>query len=146
MRAAFFGIIAFLSMTGCSGGSPSSAGDSDSGVDDSGVDSGDDGGVKGSLPCAVDTVLAQSCRNCHGKVPTQGAPMALVTLADLHQPSFSDPQKPVYVVLGVRIHSDQLPMPPTPNPRLGAADLATLDAWVMGGGKAAGPGECAAAQ
>jgi hypothetical protein len=55
--------------------------------------------------------------------------MPLVTLADLHAPTPSNPSVPVYQSVHTRIHDDAKPMPQPPNPRLGAADLATLDSW-----------------
>src|SRR5262245_40534031 len=38
------------------------------------------------LPCNVNKVMVNSCQNCHGATPIGGAPMALVTFADLHKP------------------------------------------------------------
>jgi hypothetical protein len=93
-----------------------------------------DAGPEGSsLPCDVDTVLAGHCRGCHGAVPAFGAPMALVTYANLWAPAASDPSKHVYELVDTRVHDDAKPMPQPPNPRLGAQDLATLDAWVTAG-------------
>jgi hypothetical protein len=94
----------------------------------------DDGGpgAAGSLalPCAVDGVFARNCRTCHSSPPGFGAPMPLVTYADLHAPAKSDPSNAVYQLVGVRIHDDAHPMPQPPNPRLSASDTGTLDAWI----------------
>jgi copper type II ascorbate-dependent monooxygenase-like protein len=62
--------------------------------------------------------------------------MPLVTFADLHAPAVSDRTKPVFALVETRIHDDSKPMPQPPNPRLDAADLATLDAWVAAGAPA----------
>jgi hypothetical protein len=93
-----------------------------------------DGGL--ALPCAVDTVFANHCRECHTDPPAFGAPMPLVTYGDLWAPAPSDPSKHVYEVVEVRIHDAAQPMPQPPNPPLDAADLATLDGWVSSGAPA----------
>jgi len=95
---------------------------------------GGDGG--GGLPCDVDAVLGQSCRSCHGASPKFGAPMPLVTHADLHAAAPSDASKKVFELVGTRVHDDADPMPPTPNARLGEADAALLDAWIAKGAPA----------
>jgi len=77
---------------------------------------GSSGGVgDGSLPCAVDKVLADNCRKCHSSPPQYGAPMPLVTLADLHAAAKSDPSRKVFELVPERIGNDQKPMPKTPN-------------------------------
>jgi cytochrome c551/c552 len=88
------------------------------------------GATAGGLPCAVDKVLAGHCRQCHGSTPTFGAPMPLVTHADLMAPAKSDATRKVYELVETRIHDSAAPMPQPPNPALGAADLQTLDDWV----------------
>jgi hypothetical protein len=103
------------------------------GVDASGAGVDAAGAVGASLPCAVDGVLAGHCRTCHGSSPAFGAPMPLVTYADLWAPAHSNPQRHVYELVEQRIHDDAHPMPQPPNPRLGAADLATVDGWVGAG-------------
>ncbi len=95
-----------------------------------------DGGAGSSLPCDVDAVLARSCRSCHSSPPAYGAPMPLLTLDDLHADAKLTPGKKVFEMVGARIHDDAAPMPQAPNPRLGGADLATLDAWVAAGAPA----------
>ena len=93
-----------------------------------------------TLPCAVDTVLAGHCRQCHSSPPQFGAPMPLVTDADLQAPAHSDASKPVYQLVETRIHDDALPMPQPPNARLDAADTATIDQWVAAGAPASSTG------
>lgn len=87
----------------------------------------------GSIPCAVDEILADDCRSCHSSSPQFGASMPLVTLADLHAPAKSDPSKKVYELIPARITNDASPMPPPPNARLSDADRQTLTSWVSGG-------------
>lgn len=98
----------------------------------------------GELPCDVDNVLAAHCRSCHGGVPSFGAPMPLVTYADLRAPAKSDPSRPVYELVQKRIHDDARPMPQAPNARLSAEATQTIDAWVSTGAAAAREG-CAGA-
>lgn len=95
------------------------------------------------LPCAVDAILATSCRSCHAAQPLYGAPMALTTFEDVQALS-SDGKTPIYQRIGARIHDDKAPMPQPPNPRLSADDTSTLDAWVAAGGpaKSAGDATC----
>lgn len=87
----------------------------------------------GALPCAVDSVLARNCRKCHGATPQFGAPMPLMTLADLTAPAKLSAGKKVYEAVGARIHDDAAPMPQAPNARLDANDMQTLDAWIAAG-------------
>lgn len=82
------------------------------------------------LPCDVDAILEANCRKCHSDPPRFGAPMPLVSHAHLHAKAVSDPSKDVAALVKKRIHDDAAPMPQPPNPRLSAADLATIDAWV----------------
>jgi hypothetical protein len=84
------------------------------------------------LPCDVDRVLSRSCRGCHGSPPEFGAPMPLVTYADLKAPTPSNPQTAVYQTLLSRVHAATRPMPPPPN-TLSAEDLRVLDAWGAAG-------------
>jgi hypothetical protein len=92
-----------------------------------------------ALPCAVDDVFARNCRTCHGTTPRYGAPMSLVHESDLVSTGSKD--KTRFALVGERIHDDRRPMPPPPNARLDAADLATLDRWIAAGAPAAGPAD-----
>lgn len=82
------------------------------------------------LPCDVGVVLEAHCQSCHGEKPSFGAPMPLVSYADLVAPAKSDPTKAVYELVSARIHDDAKPMPQAPNPRLDADATAILDAWL----------------
>jgi hypothetical protein len=83
------------------------------------------------LPCDVSAVLEKNCQKCHGPRPVYGAPMPLMTGADMQAGSKSDPTKKVWERMGTRIHDGASPMPPSG--RLPAADLAVLDAWLQAG-------------
>lgn len=83
------------------------------------------------LPCDVETIFANHCRDCHGERPQFGAPMPLVGHDDLHAPGKSDAGKKVFELVGARIHSATRPMPP--GKPLDSASLAVLDAWVAAG-------------
>lgn len=101
-------------------GSDDSSGQSDDG-DDDGDPSGDDGDPTGNpeppdaagLPCAVADALAAACGDCHGEVPSFGAPMPLVTFADFQVPALTDPTRKVHALVAERLVTDVKPMPPT---------------------------------
>lgn len=97
----------------------------------------DGGSASGKLPCDVEAVLKSNCQSCHAATPKFGAPMPLVTYADLTADAKSDASKKVYELVGERIHDDAHPMPQAPNPRLDAADTAALDEWIADGAPAA---------
>ncbi len=94
---------------------------------------GGGGATASGLPCDVDRILQDSCRSCHQASPKFGAPMPLVTHADLHAPLKSDASKMVYEQITARIHDDKSPMPPPPNEPLSAEDAGVLDAWIAAG-------------
>jgi mono/diheme cytochrome c family protein len=85
------------------------------------------------LPCGVQSILQQNCVKCHAATPQYGAPMPLVSYADLLAPAVSQPSRKVYDLVLERIASDTRPMPPVPNDRLSVDDRAALGAWVQGG-------------
>jgi Copper type II ascorbate-dependent monooxygenase, N-terminal domain/Copper type II ascorbate-dependent monooxygenase, C-terminal domain len=89
----------------------------------------------GNLPCDVDAVLQNNCQKCHSAPPQFGAPMPLVTYADLMALAPEDPThtQKVYQAVEIRTHDDAMPMPQPPNPRLDATDQATLDNWINAG-------------
>ena len=62
--------------------------------------------------------------------------MPLLSLSDLRADARRTPGKKVFEQVGVRIHDDAAPMPQAPNPRLTAADTATLDTWISAGAPA----------
>ncbi len=99
--------------------------------------SGDGGGTgvqTSDLPCAVATLLANNCQRCHGDPPTNGAPMSLITRADLLAPSPSHATLTVAASAVTRISAtDGTVMPPPPASPLSAADITTFDAFVSSG-------------
>jgi hypothetical protein len=82
--------------------------------------------TKTGLPCDVDAVLKARCQTCHGAQTQYGATSSLVTYDDL----VKDQER-----VRARIKDDTRPMPPTPNARLTAAEIATLDGWFAAGAK-----------
>jgi hypothetical protein len=114
---------------GCS----SNASNGATGGGTAGSSSGGTTNPSATLPCAVDQVLVSRCQSCHGSPPLYGAPMPLVTFADLHAATPSNTPVPVYQTVEIRTHDDAAPMPQPPNPRLSAADQATLDSWIAAG-------------
>jgi len=131
VAAAFASLAASLAVA-CTGSDAASPGMS-SGQGETG-----EGGAGGTLPCDVDAVLAKSCRSCHSSPPAFGAPMPLLTLADLHAAAKITPGKKVFEMVGARIHDDAAPMPQAPNARLSGPEAATLDSWIADGAPAGG--------
>lgn len=145
-------LVLVITLAACGGGSsaeaPSSGGastlpgsGSGSGSGTTGATGGGTGAQSRGLPCDVAEVLDASCTSCHGATPTFGAPMPLVTLADLQAPAPSDPGRKVYELVGERIHDAARPMPQRPNPPLDTKALAVLDGWI-GAGAPAGSETC----
>jgi hypothetical protein len=88
------------------------------------------------LPCDVEAVLSTHCQTCHSAQPQFGASTSLVTWADLQKPGpGANASKKVYELVQSRIHADAGFMPPSPQPRLDAKDLATIDSWIASGAK-----------
>lgn len=88
------------------------------------------------LPADVDAVLESRCRRCHADPPANFAPMPLISWNDLHAASPGDPDSPVFVRVGVRIHSADFPMPPQRTDELAAftdAEREILDLWIAAG-------------
>lgn len=79
------------------------------------------------LPCAIERVIATSCRGCHAREPGLLAPMALVSYEDLVAPAISDPSLRVHELAARRVHDEHAPMPPVRSRRLTADELALLD-------------------
>lgn len=82
--------------------------------------------------CRVQEILRTSCSNCHGAERAFGAPMSLVTHADLLAKSPID-GRPNYQVMLDRVQNTTRPMPPSPNPMLSAEQVGVLQAWVAAG-------------
>ena len=87
-------------------------------------------GATSGLPCDVSKVLQQSCLSCHGSPPS-GAPISLVTYANLTAAAPSDASKKVVEVAVARMQDTMRPMPPSGV--AAAADVQTLQAWITAG-------------
>jgi mono/diheme cytochrome c family protein len=81
------------------------------------------------LPCDVQAILQAHCTNCHGSTPIGGAPMPLVTYANLttHSPTY--PLMTFAQRAVVRVQALTAPMPPT-GPRLTPDEIATISSWI----------------
>jgi cytochrome c553 len=93
---------------------------------------------KGVTFCDVEPITTKNCVACH-KAGGVG-PMPLDTHAEFLKESDEYAGKKVYERVGVRIHDAKFPMPS--NGKLGAADLAVLDAWIAAGAPAAPASGC----
>lgn len=90
--------------------------------------------VAGNLPCNVSKALVTNCQSCHGATPKGGAPMSLVTYADMMTSAKTQPAMKVYELAKVRLNDKMKPMPP--GGTISAEDAATLNAWFTGGAQA----------
>jgi hypothetical protein len=98
------------------------------------------GGASAGVPCAVQAVFAAHCTSCHGARPTGGAPMSLVTYADLTAPARSDPTRTVASMAVLRMQSAATPMPPAPAQTVASGEIATISSWIAAGYPATGCG------
>lgn len=87
------------------------------------------------LPCDVAQALS-TCQACHGDPLAGGAPLALVTLADLtttgtwpDDPTLTVAQRAVARMNG----TDPFPMPPLPLDASQQSDIDTIQAWIDAG-------------
>ena len=82
------------------------------------------------IPCDVATVFKQ-CTGCHHTPPSGGATMSLVTYDDLMKTS---PKGGNYADRSLlRMQDAMSPMPPSPSPKVPAADVAILQTWQQAG-------------
>jgi len=111
------------------------AGSSDNGINGTDAGAAANGGtqISSDLPCDVATVLRQHCQLCHTAPTRGGAPMPLLTRADLLAPAKSDASRRVIDLAVTRVNSAGSPMPPSPQPRLSANDIASLQTWLSDG-------------
>jgi hypothetical protein len=89
--------------------------------------------VAADLPCDVASLLNDKCVSCHGSPPSGGAPMSLVSYAQLTRPALSDPTKTMAVVAVARMMNTASPMPPVGSPPATSAEIATLQSWISAG-------------
>jgi len=84
-----------------------------------------------SLFCDALAVFEKKCNSCHGDPLAAGAPMSLLTYADVSADAPTTKGKKVHEVVGTRVHDAKNPMPP--GKPMGAEDLAPIDAWLEAG-------------
>jgi hypothetical protein len=120
---------------GAAGGGTAAGGGAGTGGGGSatGGGSGAGGGVAGDLPCDVATVLTSWCLTCHGATPSGGAPMSLVSRADLTAMSAQYPGQTIAQRCVARVSAQTAPMPPGAPNMVPAADVAVLQNWVNAG-------------
>jgi hypothetical protein len=118
------------------GGSASSTGTGAGGsASATGTGIGGSGGpsVASDLPCDVASLLASKCVICHGTRPAGGAPMSLVSYAELTGPAISDPTKTMAVVAVSRMMNATVPMPPVGYPQATSTEIMALQTWISEG-------------
>ena len=143
LRAALVG---FVLVSGCTGGISGLAvpgtGATDSGttpVTASDASTVTDPGITGvptsslGIPCAVQMVFQTRCQSCHSAPPVNGAPMPLVTLADMRSPALSNKMVTVAQMASDRMNSATSPMPPRGATPATAAEIKTVTDWVTAG-------------
>lgn len=94
------------------------------------------GGGNGSqdgLPCDVANVIAAYCLDCHASNLKGGAPMPLMSYADLTATSDVDASMNVAQRSVLRMNDAASPMPPGPGVSVPAADISVLQAWIDAG-------------
>ena len=84
------------------------------------------------LPCEIQRILKDKCQTCHGD-PVAGAPMPLVSWANLQAESASKAGEKIWQRMRTRIMDTEKPMPPAARPQLSASDKATLEAYLKSG-------------
>ena len=91
------------------------------------------GATSGGLPCNVQAVYQTHCTSCHAAMPANGAPMPLVTRANLTAPSFVDATMTFAQRTVVRMQSASSPMPPPPGATVSTAEIQTVQSWISAG-------------
>jgi mono/diheme cytochrome c family protein len=90
-------------------------------------------GTSGTLPCDVQTLLQNRCTTCHAATPTGGAPMSLVTYANVTARSTVDPALTYAQRALVRMQDNASPMPPAPGTRATTTEIQAVSNWVAAG-------------
>lgn len=143
-RISWFGPAVALAMAagafvGCSGEESAPSADaatstsSSSGAATDGASTSSSGGdTQGvGIPCDVDRVLADRCRQCHQSPALFGAPMPLLSYEQLMAPSLNDPAKSTLDRVRERMANQT--MPPGNNTKVSEAELAVVDGWIAAG-------------
>ena len=129
------------SMVGGTGGGDGGSGGSSSdggGTGGSGGGSGGSGGAGGGsstndLPCAVVTVLQGTCQQCHGPTLANGAPMQLITRADLAAASTITSEMTIGQRSVLRMKAPTGRMPPAPLNPIASDLIDQFNTWVVAG-------------
>jgi len=94
---------------------------------------GTGGTTNAGLPCNVQAVYQTHCTSCHATMPVSGAPMPLVTRADLMAPSFVSTTMTFAQRTVVRMQSTTSPMPPAPGTPVSTTEIQTVQSWITAG-------------
>jgi hypothetical protein len=125
-----------LQTTGGSGGSTGGTGSQPATAGGSGGTAGAPTGgflaAGAELPCEVRAIISEHCGTCHTSPTKFGAPMPLVSEADFRAIAPMSTETVAQRVLA-RVTDDAKAMPPTPNPRLTAAEIDVLRTWIDAG-------------
>ena len=116
-------------MTSGDGGNPGGNGTTPSPGADSGTTTTTT--TSTDLPCDVASVLQSKCTSCHSSPPVGGAPMALVSYADLTGPALSNPSNTVAQQCVLRMQNATTPMPPGGG--ASSTDVQTIQNWINAG-------------
>lgn len=98
------------------------------------------GGASAELPCDLSEMLADRCGACHGAETQFGAPMSLVSRADLMAAAL-DGERTVAEAAVLRMGADDGRMPQPPNAPATSAEIALVSNWIDAGYPARGAGE-----
>ncbi|MEY4575318.1 MAG: hypothetical protein RL701_21 [Pseudomonadota bacterium] len=85
------------------------------------------------MPCEINQILATKCQACHGAVLAAGAPMPLVTIADLKAPGRTNKDARVIDLVLARVQDRARPMPPDLSQAVTPAEVASLKNWTDSG-------------
>jgi hypothetical protein len=99
-------------------------------VEPGGGGSGAGGSVASDLPCEVAEFLGSRCQECHASPPQFGAPMPLVTRANLL--AAASDGGPVVERAIARMRAEER-MPPPPREAASDDEVAILEQWIAGG-------------
>ncbi len=95
------------------------------------------GGTGGStavgLPCDVQAVFTTHCTTCHAATPNSGAPMPLVTRANLTAPSLANAAQTFAQRAVMRMQGNPSFMPPAPGTPASTTEVTTVNNWIAAG-------------
>jgi uncharacterized membrane protein len=82
------------------------------------------------LPCDVEAIVVKYCASCHGTSPSNGAPRALATYADLTRKDLITSGITEAQAALQRMQNKSSPMPPLPAAGPTSAELSTFQNWI----------------